>query len=88
MAWEVRHSPKGLGGELYPWIICDKKSQTAICRTVSQQTGELIRHYLDGIPRLSEEAIQDLKIAYLDHDDERDEQLAMIIEWYLRTIGR
>jgi hypothetical protein len=37
------------------------------------------------LPRLTDEQCQDLRIAFVDHDDERDETLAAVIEWYLRA---
>lgn|GEM_PF-1612879 len=40
------------------------------------------------IPRLSDEAIADLRIAFVDHDDNRDEALACVIEWYIAAVDK
>lgn len=35
------------------------------------------------VPRLTDAEVADLRLAFVDHDDERDEPLAAVIEWYI-----
>ena len=37
-------------------------------------------------PKLTDKAVESLRIAYVDHDDARDESLAMVLEWYFKSI--